>query len=161
MNAEQRHIYHRTAELKVAEAVHYSGCELVHGWCAVQALLSAHELADIETLIYISFYEGVEKVMWQDGPDAILLDRVQALVQTIVQHRNARNTSDLETEVEHSEIRASATSDVLPENGCRHVPYWTIYLVEEIRDGGRIINVRQNYEQGTECVYCPKCGEKL
>ena len=121
MNAEQRHIYERTAEIKVAEAVHYPGCELVHGWCAVQALLSAHELADIETLIYISFYEGVEKVMWQDGPDAILLDRVQALVQTIVQYRNAKNTSDLETEDEHPEIRASGTSDVMPENECDHI----------------------------------------
>jgi len=143
MNAEQRHIYQRTAELKVAEGVHYPGCELVHGWCAVQALLTAHELSDIETLIYTSFYEGVEKVMWQDGPDAILLDRVQALVQTIVQHRNAQNTDHLESE--RSEIRASATSDTLPEYKC---------------------NVHQDFADALAMnhfalSYCPRCGDKL
>jgi len=157
MNAEQRHIYQRTAELKVAEAVHYPGCELVHGWCAVQALLSAHELADIETLIYTSFYEGVEKVMWQDGPDAILLDRVQALVQTIVQYRNAQNTShaeelkfsDLETEVEHSEIRASAISDLMLTNECDHI------------EGGEIPYTTEGISRWLCFEYCPKCGVKL
>jgi len=145
MNAEQRHIYERTAELKVAEAIHYPGCELVHGWCAVQALLTAHELSDTETLIYTSFYEGVEKVMWQDGPDAILLDRVQALVQTIVQYRNAQNTSDLETEVEHSDIRASAISDTLPEYKCK--------VHQDFADA-----LAMNH---FALSFCPKCGEKL
>jgi len=72
-----------------------------------------------------------------------------------------RTESGGEVDKTTSDIRASATSDVLPTDECKHVPYWTIYLVEEIRDKGRITNVRQNYEQGTECVYCPMCGEKL
>jgi hypothetical protein len=136
MNAEQRHIYERTAELKVAEAVHYPGCELVHGWCAVQALLSAHELADIENLIYTSFYEGVEKVMWQDAPDAILLDRVQVLVQTMVRYRNTQ---------EHPDISASTTSGTLPESGCN----------SDFHDAPAKVMNR------IEIFFCPKCGEKL
>ena len=147
MNAEQRHIYERTAELKVAEAVHYPGCELVHGWCAVQALLSAHELTDIENLIYSSFYEGVEKVMWQDAPDAILLDRVQALVQTMVQYRNSQ---------EHPDISASATPDTLPESGCDHT--W-------VSADGRVSDFRSyllyTASVATPYKFCPKCGEKL
>jgi hypothetical protein len=136
MNAEQRHIYERTAELKVTEAVHYPGCELVHGWCAVQALLSAHELADIENLIYSSFYEGVEKVMWQDAPDAILLDRVQALVQTIIQYRNTQ---------EHPDISASTTSGTLPESECN----------SDFHDAPTEVMNR------IEIFFCAKCGEKL
>jgi hypothetical protein len=50
--------------------------------------------------------------MWQDGPDAILLDRVQALVQTIVQYRNAQNTSDAE-ELKFSDLKTKVECDHL------------------------------------------------
>ena len=55
--------------------------------------------------------------------------------------------NDLETEVEHSEIRASATSDVLPTNECRHARWGYVW------DGEDFV--------GIEHFYCPKCGEKL
>ena len=46
---------------------------------------------------------------------------------------------------EHPEIRASATSDVLPESECNSF----VHVVPE--------NVRKL----DEVYYCPKCGEKL
>jgi len=57
------------------------------------------------------------------------------------------NPSDLKTE---PEIRASATSDVLPINECEHligtdIPY----------DGW------PGYQIWLTFTYCPKCGEKL
>jgi len=58
-----------------------------------------------------------------------------------------RKFSDLETEVEHAEIGASATSDVLPENECRHVQ-------------SRMIKLFRGY-QFIPNDYCPKCGVKL
>ena len=56
-----------------------------------------------------------------------------------------RKFSDLETEVEHPDISASATSDTLPESGC---------------------NVHQDFANALAMnhfalSYCPKCGEKL
>ena len=59
-----------------------------------------------------------------------------------------RKFSDLETEVEHSEIRASATSDVLHINECNHLVY-----VNEGSDGPIHARLR--------LTYCPKCGVKL
>ena len=61
--------------------------------------------------------------------------------------------SDLKTEVEHSEIRASATSDVLPEYECDH---WV--TVKRSGHYGYASNVSPDYWTHT---YCPKCGEKL
>ena len=55
------------------------------------------------------------------------------------------NSSDLKTEVKHSEIRASDTSDGLPENECEHL--W--------------LNRANAKYQWTVFTYCPKCGEKL
>ena len=52
------------------------------------------------------------------------------------------NPSDLKTE---PEIRASATSDVLPINQCEHL--W-------------LSRANAKY-QWTVFTYCPKCGEKL
>ena len=54
-------------------------------------------------------------------------------------------SSDLKDEVEHSEIRASDTSDALPENECEHL--W-------------LSRANAKY-QWTVFTYCPKCGEKL
>jgi len=58
--------------------------------------------------------------------------------------------SDLKDEVEHSEIRASDTSDALPVNECEHligtdIPY----------------NGWPGYQIWLTFTYCPKCGEKL
>ena len=53
-------------------------------------------------------------------------------------------------EVKHSDIRASATSDTLPEYGCDHrvVAWFTVSFIETL--------IEQGY-----FVFCPKCGEKL
>ena len=59
-----------------------------------------------------------------------------------------RKFSDLETEVEHSDISASATSDTLPEFECNHR---TDGLLPEPDGTLEII----------EFDFCPKCGEKL
>jgi hypothetical protein len=58
-----------------------------------------------------------------------------------------RKFSDLETEVEQSEIRASAASDKLPTDGCRHVQ-------------ARMLKVFRGYEFIPN-EFCPKCGVKL
>jgi len=57
-------------------------------------------------------------------------------------------SSDLKTEVDHPEIRASATSDVLPTNECDH------------SEGGLIPNAEGKFSV-IEFTYCPECGEKL
>ena len=57
------------------------------------------------------------------------------------------NPSDLETEVEQSDIRASATSDELLTDECRHVQ-------------SRMLKLYRGY-QFIPNEYCPKCGEKL
>jgi len=49
---------------------------------------------------------------------------------------------------EHLEIRASATSDVLPTDECDHLVY-----VNEGSDGPIHARLR--------LTFCPKCGEKL
>ena len=48
---------------------------------------------------------------------------------------------------EHLEIRASATSDVLPTDECRHVQ-------------SRMLKVFRGYEFIPN-EFCPKCGAKL
>ena len=55
--------------------------------------------------------------------------------------------SDLKTEVEHSEIRASVISDTLPTDECKHVQF-------------RMLKVFRGYEFIPN-EFCPKCGEKL
>jgi len=55
--------------------------------------------------------------------------------------------SDLKTEVEHSDIRASDTSDVMPTNECRHVQ-------------SRMLKVFRGY-QFIPNKFCPECGEEL
>ena len=65
-----------------------------------------------------------------------------------------RKFSNLETEVKHTDIRASATSDLLPEYACDH---------HGVDSGGTDYYGTSNPPQ--ECDwnfrYCPKCGEKL
>ena len=56
-----------------------------------------------------------------------------------------RKFSDLETEVEHSDISASATSDTLPEYGCN----------SDFHDAPAEVMNR------IEIFFCAKCGEKL
>lgn len=57
------------------------------------------------------------------------------------------NPSDLETEVEQSDIRASATSDELLTDECNHMTYYK-------KEGTW-------YDYCIAFTYCPKCGEKL
>ena len=68
-------------------------------------------------------------------------------VAYLLHAREELKFTDLKTEVEHSEIRASATSDVLPTDECRHVQ-------------SRMLKVFRGYEFIPN-EFCPKCGEKL
>ena len=69
-----------------------------------------------------------------------------------------RKFSDLETEVKHPEIRASGTSDTLPENGCKHG--W-LDLQGNWHNFKSYGFLGMTVEDSGMCVYCPKCGVKL
>jgi hypothetical protein len=58
------------------------------------------------------------------------------------------NTEQIAIWNKNLDIRASATSDVLPVNECRHL------------EGGLIPNDEGKLSV-IEFAYCPKCGEKL
>jgi hypothetical protein len=67
-----------------------------------------------------------------------------------------RKFSNLETEVRQSDIRANATSDLMPEYECDH---------RYIDRFGTTMDFRLHFTGHLETLkryaFCPKCGEKL
>ena len=97
------------------------------------------------------YINWVDKVV-----ESVLPDIIEGEIKAVRENRRAKDSrivangssdNECDHEDEHPDIRASATSDVMPTNECRHVQF-------------RMLKVFRGY-QFIPNEYCPKCGEKL
>jgi len=105
------------------------------------------------------YKEWVDKVV-----ESVLPDIIEGEIKAVRENRRAKDSrivangssdNEYDGENEHTDIRTSGTSDVMPTNECDHD--W----VHKSGAGYRSMPVAICIKCYAEKTYCPKCGEKL